>query len=161
VLGGGTIGLMVARLLVLEGRTVTLADRHPERREQAQAFGAHAVEALEPASHPVVFEAVGRPETWASAVEAVMPGGAAVLVGGCAMAAVPLPSAPIHYDEVDIRGAFHHDRADVDHALDLLATGAVDWRALAGDHIGLDDLATALTAATTGAARKLVVEPWR
>src|SRR3954447_26558465 len=58
VLGGGTMGLMTARLLVLDGRDVTLADRHPERRAQAEALGARAVGELE--RHEAVFEAVGR-----------------------------------------------------------------------------------------------------
>ncbi|HWI07122.1 MAG TPA: alcohol dehydrogenase catalytic domain-containing protein, partial [Solirubrobacteraceae bacterium] len=61
VLGGGTMGLMLARLLVLAGCEVTLADRHGERRAQARAFAAHAVQRLEPAGHDLVMEAVGRP----------------------------------------------------------------------------------------------------
>src|SRR3954468_15668979 len=47
VLGGGTMGLMIARLLVLDGRDVTLADRHPARRAQAAPCGASAVPARE------------------------------------------------------------------------------------------------------------------
>ena len=43
VLGGGPMGLMLARLLALAGRDVTVADRHPERRAQAEALGARAV----------------------------------------------------------------------------------------------------------------------
>ena len=39
VLGGGTMGLMLARLLHLQGCDVTLADRHEERRAQAAARG--------------------------------------------------------------------------------------------------------------------------
>src|SRR6185503_5401125 len=42
VLGGGTIGLMLARLLVLDGRDVLVVDRHDERRAQAEALGARA-----------------------------------------------------------------------------------------------------------------------
>src|SRR3954451_10932662 len=79
VLGGGTMGLMTARLLVLEGRDVTLCDRHPERRAQAEAFGARAVAAL--GRHELVFEAVCRPEACRAAVEAAAPGGTVVLVG--------------------------------------------------------------------------------
>ena len=59
VLGGGPMGLMLASLLVARGPTVTLADRHPERRAQAEALGARARERLE--RHALVFEAVGRP----------------------------------------------------------------------------------------------------
>jgi L-iditol 2-dehydrogenase len=158
VLGGGTMGLMIARLLVLEGRQVTLCDRHPERRAQAEALGAHAVERL--GAHELVFEAVGHPEAWRAAVEAAAPGGTVVLVGGCpAGTDVSLPTGPLHYDELDVRGAFHHSRAEVDRALGLLASGAVDWRALAGETVGLDALGAALARPAAGAARKLVLDP--
>jgi L-iditol 2-dehydrogenase len=145
-------------VLVAEGRTVTLADRHPERRAQADALGAMSREQL--ADHDVVFEAVGRPEAWRAAVHACAPGGCAVMVGGCASGTdAHLPTRPLHYDEVDVRGAFHHDRDEVDRALALLADGALDWRALASDPIGLDDLERALAGGNDGPARKWVVIP--
>jgi L-iditol 2-dehydrogenase len=160
VLGGGTMGLMLARLLVLEGRDVTLADRHPERRAQAQALGARAVAAL--GRHDLVFEAVGRPEAWRAAIAAANPGATVVLVGGCpAGGEVALPTDPLHYDELDVRGAFHHDRGEVDRALALLASAAIDPDALAGETVGLDGLADALRRPAAGEARKLVVDPWR
>ncbi len=160
VLGGGPMGLMLARLLVLEGRSVVVADRHPARRAQAQALGAGAAEAL--GRHPLVFEAVGRPETWRSAVDAALPGGTVVLVGGCPSGSeAALPTAALHYDELDVRGAFHHSPAEVERALGLLAGGEVDWRAFAGPTIGLDDLAEALGRPTDGPASKLVVDPAR
>ena len=158
VLGGGPMGLMLAALLVAEGRTVTLADRHPERRAQAERLGAMASESL--ADHDVVFEAVGRPDAWRAAVEACAPGGCVVFVGGCAAGTdARLPTRPLHYDELDLRGAFHHAPAEVDRALVLLADGTVDWRALAAGPIGLDELAGALAAGNEGPARKWVVEP--
>lgn len=158
VLGGGTMGQMLAQLLLGEGRRVTLADRHPERRAQAAAHGARAVEDLE--RHDLVFEAVGRPETWAEAIRSAMPGGCVVLVGGCpGGSTVPVPAGPVHYEELDIRGAFHHDRGEVDHALELLASGTVDARSFLAPAIGLDGLAEALLAPSAGPARKIVVDP--
>jgi L-iditol 2-dehydrogenase len=158
VLGGGTMGLMLARLLVLEGCDVTLADHHPERRAQARAFGARAVERL--GRHELVLEAVGRPQAWRAAIASAAPGATVVLVGGCPSGSeVTLPAAPLHYAELDVRGAFHHDRAEVDRALALLADGAVNWRALAGEMIGLDALGHALLRPAPGEARKLVVDP--
>ena len=71
VLGGGPMGQMLAALLVAEGRTVTLADRHAERRAQAEAAGAMTAERL--ADHDVVFEAVGRPDAWREAVAGLRP----------------------------------------------------------------------------------------
>ena len=83
-----------------------------------------------------------------------------MLVGGCpAGSDVTLPSGPLHYAELDVRGAFHHTPAEVDHALALLADGDVDWRALAGRAIGLDELARRRSCARRGEARKLVVDP--
>ncbi|MDX6718491.1 MAG: L-iditol 2-dehydrogenase [Solirubrobacteraceae bacterium] len=158
VLGGGTMGLMLARLLVLEGRDVTLCDRHPLRRAQAEALGARAVERL--GRHELVMEAVGRPQAWREAIDAAAPGGTVVLVGGCPSGSdVTLASGPLHYAELDVRGAFHHTPAEVDRALALLAAGDVDWRALAGDTIGLDALHDALLRPSAGEARKLVVDP--
>jgi L-iditol 2-dehydrogenase len=158
VLGGGTMGLMLARLLVLEGRDVTLCDRHPARRAQAEALGARAVERL--GRHELVMEAVGRPQAWRAAIDAAIPGGRVVLVGGCPSGSdVTLDSGALHYAELDVRGAFHHTPAEVDRALALLAGGDVDWRALAGDTIGLDALHGALLRPSAGEARKLVVDP--
>ena len=158
VLGGGPMGLMVAALLVAEGRTVTLADRHPERRAQGEALGARAAGAL--ADHDVVVEAVGRPEAWRAAVAACAPGGCVVFAGGCAAGSdAALPTRPLHYDELDLRGAFHHAPDEVDRALALLAAGTPDWRALASGPIGLGDLPAALAAGNDGPARKWVVVP--
>jgi L-iditol 2-dehydrogenase len=160
VLGGGTIGLMLARLLVLERRDVVVCDRHAERRAQAEALGARS--AVELGSHDLVFEAVGRVEAWEQAVAATRPGGTVVFVGGCPSGTtVELPTGPLHYDEVDLRGSFHHTREDVDEAIALLAAGDVEWHALAGEVIGLDDLAAALRHSTAGEARKILVDPRR
>jgi L-iditol 2-dehydrogenase len=157
VLGGGPMGQMLAALLVHEGRTVTLADPHPERRAQAESVGAMSAETVRDCD--VVFEAVGRPDAWRAAVEACAPGGTVVFVGGCASGTdAALPTRPLHYDELDLRGAFHHSPAEVDRALGLLAEGAVDWRALASEPIGLEDLPAAL-ATRGGPAKKWVVRP--
>ena len=156
VLGGGTIGLMLAALLVGQGRTVTVADRHPERRAQAAELGARDVAALE--QHELVFEAVGRPEAWRAAVDAASPGGAVVFVGGCpAGTTVEFDPGPIHYDELDLRGAFHHSADEVDRALALLPT--FNWPAFLGDTISLADLPRALGVRGGGRAVKWVVDP--
>jgi L-iditol 2-dehydrogenase len=159
VLGGGPMGLMLAGLLAAEGRRVTVADRHPERRAQADALGARGVEAL--GRHPLVFEAVGRPSTWRDAVLAASPGGVVVLVGGCPKGTdATLPPGPIHYDELDLRGSFHHSPAEVDRALELLASGGFDWTVLAGPTIGLEELPAALTRESERAV-KWVIDPRR
>jgi L-iditol 2-dehydrogenase len=83
-----------------------------------------------------------------------------VLVGGCpAGTEASLPARPIHYDELELRGTFHHAPAEVDVALRALADGTVDWRALAGETIPLDELPRALAAPRGGRARKWIVDP--
>lgn len=157
VVGGGPMGLMLTSLLLARGSEVTVAEHNPDRRAQATALGATAVAQL--SSHQLVFEAVGRPETWRAAVDAAAPGGVVVLVGGCPVGAEAcFDAARLHYDELELRGTFHHSRAEVDAALRALADGVVDWRVLAGDTISLARLPEAL-AAPPGRAVKWVVDP--
>jgi len=158
VLGGGPMGLMLTSLLVSQGRSVTVADPHEERRRQAVELGAQAVEIL--TGHDLVFEAVGRPETWRAAAAAASPGGVVVLVGGCPGGTeVALPTGPLHYEELELRGSFHHSRGDVDRALEALASDDALWRTLLGPTIPLGQLPAALATPTGGPAKKWVVDP--
>jgi L-iditol 2-dehydrogenase len=161
IVGGGPMGLMLAALLIAEGRSVIVADPHPERRDQAAELGARGEESLDQ-RHELVFEAVGRPDTWRIAAGAAAPGGVVVLVGGCpGRSEVTLDPGPLHYDELELRGTFHHSPADVDRALHVLAGDKTLWRTLTGDTISLDELPAALEAPTGGPARKWVVDPRR
>jgi L-iditol 2-dehydrogenase len=160
IVGGGPMGLMLAALLLAQGRSVTVADPHSERRAQAVRLGADATEHL--MQHDLVFEAVGRPEAWRDAVTAAAPGAVVVLVGGCPSGTeVTLDPGPIHYEELDLRGTFHHDRHDVDRALAALADGTIPWEMLRGETISLTDLPSALAATNGGPAVKWVVDPRR
>jgi L-iditol 2-dehydrogenase len=160
VLGAGPMGLMLASLLVAQGRSVTLADPHPERRAQVAPIGATAADSLE--RHALVFEAVGRADAWRQAIDSTLPGGVVVLVGGCPRGTeVSFPTGPIHYDELELRGSFHHSRDEVDEALAALACGTVPWELLRGETISLEQLPAALATASGGPARKWVVDPRR
>jgi L-iditol 2-dehydrogenase len=157
VVGGGPMGLMLTSLLLARGSEVTVAEHNPDRRAQAVALGAHVAPVLD--RHELVFEAVGRPETWRRAADAAAPGGVVVLVGGCPLGTEPcFDAARLHYDELELRGTFHHSRAEVDAALRALADGVVDWRMLAGETISLEQLPDAL-AAPPRQAVKWVVDP--
>jgi L-iditol 2-dehydrogenase len=160
ILGGGPMGLMLTALLRAQGRSVELADPHPERRAQAGELGATASPTL--TEHELVFEAVGRPETWRAAVAAALPGGMVVLVGGCPRGSeVSLDPGPLHYDELELRGTFHHAPSEVDRALAALAEGVVPWELLIGSRISLEELPNALAAPNGGRAVKWVVDPRR
>jgi len=160
VLGGGPMGLMLTSLLVAHGRSVTVADPHPERRAQAAELGAAPAEEL--TEHDLVFEAVGRPEAWRAAAAAAAPGGIVVLVGGCPGGTeITLPTGPLHYEELELRGSFHHSPGDVDRALGVLAADDALWRTLLGPTISLEQLPAALATPTGGPAKKWVVDPRR
>jgi L-iditol 2-dehydrogenase len=148
------MGLMLCSLLVREGRSVTVADHHPERRQQADHLGGHGADRL--GHHPLVFEAAGHPEGWRAAAAAAQPGGVVVLVGGCPRGStVELDPGAIHYDELELRGAFHHSRDEVDRALQTLTQ--IDLSPLLGDTIALEELPVAL-GHTGGRALKWVVD---
>jgi L-iditol 2-dehydrogenase len=158
IVGGGPMGLTLASLLAAEGRSVTVADHHRERRAQADQLGARGAAQL--GRHELVFEAVGRPEAWVEAVQSAAPGAVVVLVGGCPRGTeIRLATGPLHYDELELRGAFHHGPAEIDAALSALAAGSVDWKLLQGATISLEQLPGALAQPSAGAAHKWVVDP--
>ncbi len=159
ILGGGPMGLMLTALLVAQRRNVTLADPHAARRRQAEELGARAVQGLDD-RHDLVFEAVGRPEAWREAAAAAAPGGVVVLVGGCPTGTeVSFQTGPLHYEELEFRGSFHHSPKEVDEALATLAADGLLWRTLRGPTISLEELPEALRTPSRGPARKWVVDP--
>ena len=107
-----------------------------------------------------MFEAVGRPEAWRAAAAAAAPGGVVVLVGGCPTGTeVSFQTGPLHYEELELRGSFHHSPEEVDEALTALAADETLWRTLRGPTISLEELPDALGAPTGGRATKTVVDP--
>jgi len=161
ILGGGPMGLMLAGLLLAQGRSVTLSDPHAARRRQAEELGARAVEGLDD-RHELVFEAVGRAEAWREAAAAAGVGGVVVLVGGCPTGTeVSFQAGPLHYEELEFRGSFHHSPEEVDEALAVLAADGALWRTLRGRTISLEELPGALRTRSRGPAKKWVVDPRR
>jgi len=156
VLGGGVQGTLIAGLLAARGCLVTLCDPHGSRRDRALRFGAQramdaprdasAIEAVKrghgggrgPAA---VVEAVGRPDAWEAAVAIARPGGEVLLYGGCAPGStVTLPTFPLHYGELAIRGSYHHTPEAVRQALAHLAAGDAPYDELIGDEITLEQV---------------------
>jgi L-iditol 2-dehydrogenase len=183
VLGCGPIGLLFVNALTLRGLGVIASDRHESRLVAARHFGAvttvnaagmvaemvdaleeqvAAVCALTPGERgaPVVIEAVGRAETWEAATRMARRGGQVLLFGGAQGGTIfPVDATALHYDELSIKGVFHHTPRHIHRALYLLASGAItarDYltanRPLAGTIAALED---------DGAARgiKMVILP--
>lgn len=162
ILGGGVQGQFLTACLSARGCEVTVCDPHPERRERARRFGAvrtlpaprdgdaaAAVAAELPGGRgaDVVFEAIGRPETWQLAAAIAGRGGEINLYGGCRPGtSVTLPTQPIHYDELRLQGSYHHTPQTVRAALGMLAAGAAPFDELVGEPVALTDVAKVLVA---------------
>jgi L-iditol 2-dehydrogenase len=108
----------------------------------------------------VVIEAVGLPEVWEAAIASVRKGGTANLFGGCAAGTeIRIDTARIHYDEVTVKGVFHHTPGCVRKALDLLAGGAVDTDLLVTHEVPLVRIEEALDLLVCRQGIKIAVVP--
>ena len=139
VLGLGPIGLMFVRMCVLAGARVLAAGRRAERLSLAGALGAEhmvdvdaetdvldAVRALTEGSRgpEIVIEAVGAVEAWEQAISLVRNSGVVCLFGGCPEGThASVDTHRIHYDQVTLKGAFHHTPRTFRAALELLESG--------------------------------------
>jgi L-iditol 2-dehydrogenase len=142
ILGAGPIGLMLAACVADAGGRPFLIGGRAERRELGPLFGA------KPASGPadVVIEAVGTEQAWHDAVAAARPGGTVVFFGGLPQGTeVALDAHRLHYEELTLRGAFHHTPATVRAALAFLSSGAYPWERLITHRVGLEGVAALLT----------------
>jgi L-iditol 2-dehydrogenase len=138
VLGTGPIGLMLCACVAdAGGRPVAVGGRR-QRRELAPLFGA---ETGDGEGADVVVEAAGTAEAWTDALRLVRPGGTVVFFGGLERGtSVPVDAYRVHYEELTLRGAFHHTPRHVRAALAFLASGAYPWERLVTHRVGLDGL---------------------
>jgi L-iditol 2-dehydrogenase len=141
VMGTGPIGLMFIRLCVLAGARVLAVGRRAERLKIAKALGAEEVYDVREVHNIVetmkartnggrgadkVIEAVGKPEAWEMAIEMARKAATVSLFGGCpANTTVTLDTHRIHYEELTLKGTFHHTSQTFRTALDLIASGDV------------------------------------
>jgi L-iditol 2-dehydrogenase len=138
VLGTGPIGLMLCACVADAGGWPVAVGGRPQRRELAPLFGAQAGDGE---GADVVIEAAGTVEAWTDALRLVRPGGTVVFFGGLERGAVVAVDAyRVHYEELTLRGAFHHTPRHVRAALAFLASGAYPWERLVTHRVGLDGL---------------------
>jgi L-iditol 2-dehydrogenase len=139
VIGLGPIGLMLCACVAdAGGRPVGIGSR-PERRALAPSFGA---ETGDGAGADVVIEAVGSAEAWRLGLELVRPGGTVVAFGGLSREErVEVDPYRIHYEELTLRGAFHHTPRHVRTALAFLSSGAYPFELLLTHQVGLEGVA--------------------
>ncbi len=140
IIGGGPLGLLLLAAAKLQGARVILSGRGAERLALARTLGADdiidasqlpdsaaevaAVRALTDGGRgaDVVIEAVGDPALWEAAARMVRRGGLVNFFGGCAAGTtISLATGPLHYDEITLKGVFHHTPAYFSAALRLIA----------------------------------------
>ncbi len=138
ILGAGPIGLMLAACVADAGGWPTVVGGRDERRALVESFGAESGDGR---GADVVIEAAGTEDAWRDAVELVCPGGTVVCFGGLPREARPTVDAyRLHYEELTLRGSFHHTPATVRAALAFLASDAYPWAQLVTHRILLADL---------------------
>jgi L-iditol 2-dehydrogenase len=138
ILGAGPIGLMLSACVADAGGWPVIVGGREERRELVTAFGAEPGDGR---GADVVLEAAGTEQAWSDAVELVRPGGTVVMFGGLPRdARPPVDAYRLHYDELAIRGSFHHSPATVRAALAFLASGAYPWGRLVTHRVSLAEL---------------------
>jgi L-iditol 2-dehydrogenase len=138
VLGLGPIGLMLCAVAKDAGAHVVAIGGRPERRELAPAFGA---ELGEGEGADVVIEAAGSELAWRDAVDLVRKGGVVLFFGGRERGSeLAVDTYRLHYEELTLRGAFHHAPRHVRAALAFLASGAYPWERLVTHRVGLAEV---------------------
>jgi len=155
ILGAGPIGLMLAACVADAGGWPVIVGGRPERRALTEEFGA---EVGDGSGADVVIEAVGTEQAWSDAVELVRPGGTVVVFGGLPRDARPAVDAyRLHYEELTMRGSFHHTPQTVRAALVFLASGAYPWERLVTHRVSLDALPALFAAPPSDLLKAAVV----
>ncbi len=160
VLGDGAIGLMFVAVLVHHYRAkVILVGGRDDRLEIGKQFGADSIfnyrkltaklpeivrDLTEGRGADAVIEATGVPQTWETAIACARPGATVNLFGGCPRDTnISVATEPLHYSELTIKGVFHNTPGFVREALQLLASGTIQFEWLLSDRRPLKDLETA------------------
>jgi L-iditol 2-dehydrogenase len=142
ILGAGPIGLMLSACVADAGGRAEVVGGRPERRALVPEFGGETGGGV---GADVVIEAAGTAEAWQRALELVRPGGTVVYFGGRESGAeLRVDAHRLHYEELTLRGAFHHSPRHVRAALAFLASGAYPWARLVTHRVGLDGVAALL-----------------
>lgn len=173
IMGDGPIALLFGQVALLRGsEEVLLFGKHDIRLRAAETVGLSAIDVgdanlrslamdlTDGMGADVVVECVGHPALWEAAFECVATAGELLAFGGCAAGTrASFDTYRLHYEEVDVKGAFHYGRADVRHAYDLLLDEDVNADVLITHHESLDQLQRALDLVIAREAIKVAVHP--
>jgi (R,R)-butanediol dehydrogenase/meso-butanediol dehydrogenase/diacetyl reductase len=169
VVGGGPIGLLVARVAATDGAEVLLVELDRRRRAAAQKLGLTAVDPANEdvpslveewtsgAGAAVAFEVSGSPNGVATATQVLATRGRLVMV-----AIHPVPREVdlfrLFWRELSIIGARVYERRDVERAIDLLAQGAIPADELITRVVPISRINEAFDALEGGGEVKILVD---
>ncbi len=172
ILGAGPIGTLHVKLARLRGAArVIVSEPNPARRAAALAAGADVV--IDPTATDlraavraetrgqgadVVICAIGIPALAAQAIGLAAKGGRVSLFAGFTKGDTgTLDINAIHYEELQVTGAFGLSRRDYEDALHMVADGRIDLRGMVTHRYGLTEVAAAFAMAEGGAAMKVAI----
>ena len=176
VIGAGPIGLMHVQLAKISGaKNVICTDLREERLKIAAEVGADTLinaskedqlkrvkEVTNGLGADVVIEAVGLPQTWELAVDMTRKAGRTILFGGCPSGTkITLDTQRIHYEDLTIKGVFHHTPLSVKRAYELITSKLFNGRPLITDKMPLSEVEQALQRMIEGKCIKIALQPTR
>ena len=174
ILGSGPIGLIHLQLAKLKGASkVIVTDLQAERLKIASNLGADAVidaskedqlsrvkEITGGLGADIVIEAVGLPQTWELAFQMTRKAGTTLFFGGCPSGAkVSLDTERIHYEDLTLKGVFHHTPVSVLKAFRLITSGRFNGKPFITEKMPLSELESALLKMSRGECVKIAIEP--
>ena len=176
--GAGPIGQMFVRLATMRGAHVISVDQTEWRLQRAKDAGAvetinlAGIESIEDKAAEirkhtpggrgadVAIEAVGLPPVWEQTWQCLRPGGIGLMFGGTPKdAPFSVNSSVMHYQEIELRGCFHHTPQYVKVAVDLLSTGIIDGQGLITERRPLEALVDSLEDMAQGKGSKYAICP--
>jgi L-iditol 2-dehydrogenase len=165
---------MHLQLAKLNGAKQILAiDLNPKRLTIARELGATAIinpsetndiEEVKKLTNgrgaEVVIEAAGSPVTWENAIKMTRPAGTTVLFSGLKPGTtITVDSRQLHYEDLTIKGIFHHTPFYVEKAFNFIVSGQLKTEPLITHEMPLSDLEKALQAMIDGDALKVAILP--
>jgi 2-desacetyl-2-hydroxyethyl bacteriochlorophyllide A dehydrogenase len=172
VIGGGTMGLVMAQLARASGAArVVVVETLEQKRAIAKERGVDLV--LDPATDDVpsavrdltgvgadvVIECVGKPETVQLSMELARRGATVEIFGVCPIGAtVPLEPNMVYFKELRIVGSYINPHT-FDRALALLASGSVTTEGFTMERFPLDGVREALQSTREGRSMKCILVP--
>ena len=155
IIGAGPIGLMLCACIRDAGGRAEVVGGRAERRALVPLFGAEPGDGV---GADVVIEAAGTEGAWQRALELVRAGGTVVYFGGRERGTeLRVDTYRLHYEELTLRGSFHHTPRNVRAALAFLASGAYPWERLITHRVGLEEVAPLLAEPPRGLLKAAVV----